>query len=721
MGLTVFAGYDWMDVAWRQAPGAARYVVQWRPSAQAAWSGEHEAAAGVGSHSVDGLRAGGRYSVRVRAEDASGTVLSERSSSVTLGVHRPDLTIELQYGKESWWERRKNAWVELAVELPRGLDAPDRIEGLEKFVVQWRRGLERYGGTRRHEMSVDPHRLTINDLDSRFEYAVRVSLVDRRGRVVGVAEATAALRGDAYPLGPTDAPRVDAGGLSLLPGATWIDVVWPAAAAATGHTLQWKPASSAGWAGAEQAGAAADATTHTVEGLTADGRYTVRVRADTADGPGPWLGPAAAALVSAAPRPLSLRGHHQSILASWGPAAGTAAAAAAQYLMQWRSGGEPYDDARSRLMSASTHDAEIAGLDNSVQYTVRLSALDSRGRPLGAAEGSVSPVSMADRIKAEVIDPRLDSHPWLREAWYEAPVEIIGTSDAEEYLRSVPSIYLIPRLFLVPDGTHHYSNNMVKLLAFHFTLHPSIHAGDPVGRLSVLSLWLHTLLPCSEGITCNHPLAIEVIGDVMREFTLHGSSGSAGTDAIAASVSAGELPQWFTDTYTSDGTLATTDLDALWGDLKQVGANPSLDHLPELLAGLFGGLCSTAEAEAALAASASLNNAWADGGCHNRRPQRLAAASGGSGEIEVSWRAPLYSVAPAIDRYVVQWKSGAQSYDTARQAVIADLSDLSHTITGLSTGTEYRIRVAAVNSAGTADLTDSDGRTRTAETTATAG
>ena len=107
-----------------------------------------------------------------------------------------------------------------------------------------------------------------------------------------------------------------------------------------------------------------------------------------------------------------------------------------------------------------------------------------------------------------------------------------------------------------------------------------------------------------------------------------------------ASVSAGEVPLWITDTYTSDGTLATVDLDRLWVDLKDVGTDPYLSHILQLLEGLFGGFCSTTEAEAALPMSAALHNPWVDGGCKNRRPHQLAAAAGGSGEINVAWQPP---------------------------------------------------------------------------------
>ena len=353
---------------------------------------------------------------------------------------------------------------------------------------------------------------------------------------------------------------------------------------------------------------------------------------------------------------------------------------------------------------------------------MRLSALDAAGRTLGSADGSVRTVSLADYIEAQIVDPRLDGHPWLQEAWYEVPVEVRllpRNGPAASYDRSVPALHLA-RPWNRDEPT------VLHELAHHLTMHPSIHADDPGGRLSVMSLWLYVNV--DEQGKRGEVIARGLAGFTRWNGSLYLAAEGVGYDsaevmrAILASASAGEVPQWFYDTYTSDGTLATVDLDRLWVDFKDVATDPYLGHILDLLDGLFGGYCSTAEATAALPASASLNNPWVDGGCNNRRPQGLSAAAGdSSGEIHLSWRVPLYSTTPAIDRYVVQWKSGTQRYDTARQAIITDLSDLSHTIAGLSTGTEYRIRVAAVNSAGTADLTDDDGRTRTAETTATTG
>ena len=79
------------------------------------------------------------------------------------------------------------------------------------------------------------------------------------------------------------------------------------------------------------------------------------------------------------------------------------------------------------------------------------------------------------------------------------------------------------------------------------------------------------------------------------------------------------------------------------------------------------------------------------------------AASGGDGQIAVSWTASATTPAAGFG-YRVQWKLTGQTWDQAA-ANIEDLdhgSDLatSHTITGLVNGSAYDVRVAAFNAVG---------------------
>ena len=65
--------------------------------------------------------------------------------------------------------------------------------------------------------------------------------------------------------------------------------------------------------------------------------------------------------------------------------------------------------------------------------------------------------------------------------------------------------------------------------------------------------------------------------------------------------------------------------------------------------------------------------------------------SSGVGQLDVSWTA-----VSGASGYQVRWKSGNEDYDQSRQAVVVGGDTLGHTITGLTAGSEYTIRVIAV-------------------------
>ena len=82
----------------------------------------------------------------------------------------------------------------------------------------------------------------------------------------------------------------------------------------------------------------------------------------------------------------------------------------------------------------------------------------------------------------------------------------------------------------------------------------------------------------------------------------------------------------------------------------------------------------------------------------------------GNARLVVNWTA----VGNATG-YKVQWKSGSESYDTGtRQATITSGSTTSHTITGLTNGTEYTVQVTATRT-GASDGPSSDEKTGTPE------
>ena len=85
-------------------------------------------------------------------------------------------------------------------------------------------------------------------------------------------------------------------------------------------------------------------------------------------------------------------------------------------------------------------------------------------------------------------------------------------------------------------------------------------------------------------------------------------------------------------------------------------------------------------------------------------PRSLNVSPDDTGTLDVSWEAPASDGGSAITGYKVQWKSGSEDYDgsagSTRQAEISDPASRTHTITGLTDGVEYAVRVIAVNDVG---------------------
>ena len=81
-------------------------------------------------------------------------------------------------------------------------------------------------------------------------------------------------------------------------------------------------------------------------------------------------------------------------------------------------------------------------------------------------------------------------------------------------------------------------------------------------------------------------------------------------------------------------------------------------------------------------------------------PRNLRAATGNSAELAASWDAPSSDGGSEITGYRVQWKESSGSWDTPANVSETTVTGTVHTITGLTDGTEYSVRVQAVNSEG---------------------
>ena len=103
-------------------------------------------------------------------------------------------------------------------------------------------------------------------------------------------------------------------------------------------------------------------------------------------------------------------------------------------------------------------------------------------------------------------------------------------------------------------------------------------------------------------------------------------------------------------------------------------------------------------------------------------PQSLTVATGDQvQELEASWQAPSSNGGSAVTGYKVQWKEATDSWDTAADVSQATETGTAHTITDLTGGVEYAVRVIATNDAGDGPASTEAKGTPAAENSAPTG
>ena len=81
-------------------------------------------------------------------------------------------------------------------------------------------------------------------------------------------------------------------------------------------------------------------------------------------------------------------------------------------------------------------------------------------------------------------------------------------------------------------------------------------------------------------------------------------------------------------------------------------------------------------------------------------PEHLNVFPHDTGALDVHWRAPASDGGSAVTGYRLQWKKSSDSWDTPSDVSEETVSGATHTITGLTDGVEYSVRVMATNGVG---------------------
>ena len=673
--LTLDPGNGTLGVSW-SVPAAngsqiTGYRVQWKSGAQE-FSSSRQSSTASTSYTIRSLTNDTTYTVRVRALYSAG---SGEWSPVSSGAPAaqppsapaaPSLTADNAALRVSWSAPASNG------------------ASITGYAVQWKSGAQEFSSSRQASSTSASYR--ISGLTNDTTYTVRVRAVNSAGSGAWSAESSGSPAAQA-PAAP-NAPRVTGGNTTLA-------VSWSAPAAngasITGYGVQWR-SSAQGFSGSRQA--SASSTSHTITGLTNDTTYIVRVRAVNSVGSGSWSPESSgspAAQAPAAPGAPSLTADNSSLRVSWSAPAANGASITG-YRVQWKSGTEEFSS--TRQASASSTSARISGLTNDTTYTVRVRAANSAGSGAWSAVSSLAPAAQAPSAPAA---PSIASDNQSLTVSWSAPASN-GASITG---------------FTVQwkSGTQQFSNSRQASASASATSHTiSSLTNDTTYTVrvrAVNSVGSGSWSPESSGAPAAQPPSAP------SALIL-----TAGNRSLSAS--------WTTPS--SNGSLIT-GYAVQWKSGEQQfssarQASVSSSATSHTITGLTNGRAYTVRVRALYSAG---SGDWSPSSSGTPAPQKPStpprpSITVGHNSLTVSWSAPASNGA-SITGYNVQWKCCGSEFPTssligglvvgARSPVEQQSAEsgqttvtgTSFTITGLTDGTAYTVRVRAVNSAGEGDWT----------------
>ena len=86
-------------------------------------------------------------------------------------------------------------------------------------------------------------------------------------------------------------------------------------------------------------------------------------------------------------------------------------------------------------------------------------------------------------------------------------------------------------------------------------------------------------------------------------------------------------------------------------------------------------------------------------------PTDLSVLPGDSGALNVSWQTPISDGGSAITGYTIQWKAASGNWTVPADVSEATATGTTYTITGLTDGTPYTVRIIATNQIGNGEPT----------------
>ena len=692
--LEVEPGDRQLEVSW-DTPAAAgvadEYIVQWKSGSETFQNAtddvidDREALVtyvpGTTTYetTIFGLINGTKYTLHVIAKNDSGQATSDTATG-TPDVLPNKPTIQ--------------SVVEGHMQLVVTWDEPTNTgSDITGYVVQWKSGNQEYGGDPTREATKQKTELNheisheITGLDNDTEYAVRVRAVN--GLVLPVEDEDDYNWSDEEPGTPRPEPIVTGvtvadATITRTEATATVTIENETADGQTVH-LQYRKTTSIGWTPVPPKDVTATATseTFTLRGLTGNTNYVVEAwlaTTSTIKEPETFkTGP----VEPDAPRNVAITGSaDEELTVAWDPPLGNGGSAITGYKVQWKEADTPNWDSPSEAPDdASPY--TIENLTNGTKYDVRVLAVNDvdDSPPSGDVEGTPSKKPDAPT------DVKVTAHgdKWLKVTWTEPedkgglPTTYIvqwksGTDDYNETNKADPATSP-QEITNLENGTLY----TVRVLA----RNDRDTSDDPGDGTNV-----DTGRPMTKP---QKPTDVTITGFGDESLTVSWTAPT-GIEGTGGSPITGFKIQWKLNSDADWNTSTYTEVDDEDGEspctIKQ-GLSNGTKYDVRVLA--VNGNTNTDDNTSDPSEAAT--------GTPSRKPNPptgVDITDFGNKWLKVEWDAVIDEATGGspINNYIVQWKFGTNDYDTTNQATPAASP---YKITNLTNGTEYTVRLLAVN------------------------
>ena len=649
------------------------YKVQWKSDSESFDSSrQYTAGASDRSHTIPNLTNGTAYDVRVIAvnaiddSDASNTRTGTPAAAVpTPGA--PDVSVT-----------HGNGTLTVNWTAPSYTGTSDIIS----YTVQWKSGTQSYDSPREHDAGASDRSHTIPNLTNGTPYDVQVKATNSSG------DGAAGTSGGTPSTTPGTAPTITA---TISPGRRELTVSWAApsdngGAPITSYRLQWRQvdpqASAQQFSSSRQE--TVTGTLYTIEDIP-NRRHELRVAARNKNGEGPWSAVFEGTPgLPSAPQNLVLTRLDGGLAAAWNHPSTNGGFTLDRYRVEWRQAGQPsgaWSEAEADFLLAAY---DIETLTNGTTYEVRVRAENRRG-----------------------------AGPWSAIA-RDAPSTVPGAptvSSAELAETTLTVTWTEPS----DDGDSPITGYIVNWRTFGTTqFSPSRQRTTGSGATSVIITGLaagthYVVQVCAvnkNGDTCSATFNVAVGAGAPGKPTVTGWAASAHLTLKvewSAPSEQGGTPikrydvQWSTSAAFSSVNEATTSGSTR--SSEATGLTAGTQYHVRVRAVNDSGPRAEEAPDAPVAAESEWSNSLVATPIARLTAPTITALTVGDTTLAVAWTAPANTSVSDIASYKVQWKSAGQSFDSSQQHT-AGANDASYTITSLTNGVEYDVRVIAVGEIG---------------------